>query len=96
MKPAGTASRSPCQPQRNVPPFRPMVCSWNALRGATRSVRPSSRVSSRGQPVGGRWGRRNQPSSDGPALLGSAELAVLEDEGAQALRCLTFDPFGWE
>ena len=40
-KPAGTSSRSPCHPQRTVPPLSPTVWSWKASSGATSSVRPS-------------------------------------------------------
>ncbi len=70
-KPAWAASRSPCQPQRTVPPFRPMACSWKLSSGATSSVRPSGAARSSGQPVGGRWGRRKKPSRSAPAWLGS-------------------------
>ena len=65
-----TSSRSPCQPQRTVPPLSPTVWSWKASSGATRSVRPSGAPRSSGQPVGGRWGSRKKPSRAASAWLG--------------------------
>ena len=45
-------------------------------------------------PVGGRWGRRKNPSRSAPAFDGQAELAVLEGERPQPVGRAAVGPVG--
>ncbi len=93
QKPAGTSSRSPCQPQRSAPSATAITCSCGWSSGASQTYRPSTRPSNIPSADGEcrLWAGWKSKSSVGPATTGNANWvnAKPRKSGSPATRSAT-------
>ena len=95
MKPAGTASRSPCQPQRKRPTVQADDLLVERVEGSDEKGAAVASGEQHGPACGGSVGEQEPAVERRSRVARKRELAVLEDERAQAVWRVAFCPLAW-